>query len=205
MIYLIGGAPRLGKSIMARKLMEKIHTPWLSVDVLRTVVAETIQDTNQRKRLFPFVEEDNNDKLFQIPTNSLVEMQMTEGESMWSAISSFIRHQIAVKNDFILEGVYLLPDKIDKIMSEKQYQKNVKAIFIIASDEKMVLNGFRSNTSHHDWLEGTSDITKKAVAQFVIGVSEKFRISASRIGMQFFERTHDFQSDVENIIAKLLH
>ncbi|KKW32707.1 MAG: hypothetical protein UY76_C0019G0017 [Candidatus Uhrbacteria bacterium GW2011_GWA2_52_8d] len=38
MIYLIGGAPRTGKSIISTLLMRQLFVSWLSTDVLRTII-----------------------------------------------------------------------------------------------------------------------------------------------------------------------
>ena len=34
MIYLIGGAPRVGKSILGQQLAAKLNTSWISTDLL---------------------------------------------------------------------------------------------------------------------------------------------------------------------------
>ena len=37
-LYLVGGAPRVGKSSLAQRLLEHDGIPWLPTDVLRTVL-----------------------------------------------------------------------------------------------------------------------------------------------------------------------
>jgi len=39
MIYLIGGAPRCGKTKVAKQLSKKLGIPWISADSLEGVVA----------------------------------------------------------------------------------------------------------------------------------------------------------------------
>jgi hypothetical protein len=39
-IYLVGGAPRVGKSSLAQRLLVSAGIPWLPTDVIRTVVPE---------------------------------------------------------------------------------------------------------------------------------------------------------------------
>ncbi len=37
-VYLVGGAPRVGKSVLAQRLLALDGIPWLPTDVIRTVV-----------------------------------------------------------------------------------------------------------------------------------------------------------------------
>jgi len=41
-LYLVGGAPRVGKSSLARRLLEADGIPWLPTDVLRTVLRRVL-------------------------------------------------------------------------------------------------------------------------------------------------------------------
>jgi hypothetical protein len=41
-LYLVGGAPRVGKSSLAQRLLEHDGIPWLPTDVLRTVLRQVL-------------------------------------------------------------------------------------------------------------------------------------------------------------------
>lgn len=43
-LYLIGGAPRVGKSTLAQRLMRSDGIPWLPTDVVRTVLRQVLHD-----------------------------------------------------------------------------------------------------------------------------------------------------------------
>ena len=47
MIYLIGGAPRCGKTKIAKALAEKTHFPWFPADYLGAVVFPYIPENEQ--------------------------------------------------------------------------------------------------------------------------------------------------------------
>ena len=38
MIYLIGGAPRSGKTILSKRIAQKNGIPWISTDTIRSIV-----------------------------------------------------------------------------------------------------------------------------------------------------------------------
>jgi len=43
-LYLVGGAPRVGKSSLAQRLLELDRIPWLPTDVLRTVLRRVLPE-----------------------------------------------------------------------------------------------------------------------------------------------------------------
>src|SRR6266498_3038410 len=43
-LYLVGGAPRVGKSLLAQRLLETDGIPWLPTDVLRTVLRRVLPE-----------------------------------------------------------------------------------------------------------------------------------------------------------------
>jgi predicted kinase len=44
MLYLVGGAPRVGKSAFAQRLLETDRIPWLPTDVVRTVLRRVVPE-----------------------------------------------------------------------------------------------------------------------------------------------------------------
>lgn len=43
-LYLVGGAPRVGKSVLAQRLLETEGIPWLPTDVVRTVLRQVLPE-----------------------------------------------------------------------------------------------------------------------------------------------------------------
>jgi hypothetical protein len=43
-LYLVGGAPRVGKSVLAQRLLKTEGIPWLPTDVLRTVLRRVLPE-----------------------------------------------------------------------------------------------------------------------------------------------------------------
>ena len=43
-LYLVGGAPRVGKSVLAQRLLETEGIPWLPTDVVRTVLRRVLPE-----------------------------------------------------------------------------------------------------------------------------------------------------------------
>ena len=45
-VYLVGGAPRVGKSSLAQRLLARDGIPWLPTDVIRTVVRRVVPEVD---------------------------------------------------------------------------------------------------------------------------------------------------------------
>lgn len=115
-MYLIGGAPRTGKSIISNHLMRELTIPWLSTDVLRTVIHDVMPLSEQAVK-FPYGGFTSADQLTEMQVKQMVDWQITETNSLQTCINSFIRHQIGVCDDHILEGVHILPQHIRTLMT----------------------------------------------------------------------------------------
>jgi hypothetical protein len=44
LIQLIGGAPRVGKTLLAERVAQDLHASWISTDVLSTVIRVGVPD-----------------------------------------------------------------------------------------------------------------------------------------------------------------
>ena len=47
-IILIGGAPTIGKSFLAKKLSEEMKIPWISTDTIREFMREVVRIEKHR-------------------------------------------------------------------------------------------------------------------------------------------------------------
>lgn len=203
MIYLIGGAPRLGKSTIARELSFRTGMPWLSTDVLRSVLFE-FTDPKKRLKLFPYGGVTDNDKVFVAPIKEIVKQQRQEALSMRPALASFIEHQVDVREDSILEGVHLWPGHVANLLRDNGLRKNIRVVFVTANDSRVVLDGLKDNSSHYDWLRGARIKTLQAVAEFVVEFSREMSKDIARYKLPEIQRTLNFNKDIKHAVAHLL-
>lgn len=66
-LYIVGGPPRVGKSALGRRVMERRRVPWLSTDIVRTVLRTVVADIDEldrghadpqlvAERMYPYLE-----------------------------------------------------------------------------------------------------------------------------------------------------
>ena len=187
MMYLIGGAPRLGKSILAKKMLDGMGIPWLSSDVLCAMLKEGAD--------MRFSDE------MELATAQIVQNQLTAAHSITKPLRIFIERQIESQTDFTLEGVHLLPSLVSHF--HKTRNTDVRSIFIVSTNKELVLSGLRSNTAEYDWMSDASEQMQHAMADFVVGYSTELKSQAEREGLFTFARTENFQQDVDAILRLL--
>lgn len=106
MIILIGGASLTGKTLMAQKLLEKYKYPYLSIDHLKMGLYRA--NIN-----YDFTPLDSFEYI---------------AEKLWSILQGIIMTAIENNQNLIIEGSYLLPNKILKI--QKEYQENIISFYL---------------------------------------------------------------------------
>lgn len=181
MIFLIGGAPRLGKSILATKLLNDRGIPWLSTDSLCAMLRPGTE------MQFAHV--------MHLGTAQIVKRELTEAESISKTLALFIERQIESGADFTLEGAHLLPALVGHI--QKTRPAEVKSVFVVSTDKNLALSGLRADMREQNWMCGASDEMQRAMADFVVGYSKEMKSQAEMEGLFIYERTENFQQDVE--------
>ncbi len=81
MIYLIGGSPRSGKSILAKRLARKINCPWISIDDLRFFASPYVKkDKLPFDRMYP-----NDTDLFfsKFRPQKIIRAEIVESHTLW--------------------------------------------------------------------------------------------------------------------------
>lgn len=202
MFYFIGGAPRVGKSIIANWLMRELSIPWLSTDVLRTVIHD-VTPAEQQMGKFPYKGFTSADQLSEMELAQMVEWQVTEANSLQVCIDSLTRHQIGVRDNQILEGVHILPQRVHALMNDPACKDQIRAVFVVAENEKSQLEAMRKNASHFDWLSGASDATYESVAAFVVAYGSWIRKECEKYDIPCVIRREDFEKENGEILDTL--
>lgn len=151
MIYLIGGSPRGGKTILSEKLSKKIKAPYVSTDYLKLMLRPYFKGA-EKEKMFPF------DKIWKSLTREnffkkytgkeMLHMDTYEAKIIWPGVRLFITHLAKGQIDYIIEGVHLLP----KYIKYFKNNPNVKIIFLSKTDEEKIYKGLFKNKGRKDWI-----------------------------------------------------
>jgi hypothetical protein len=178
MIYLVGGAPRTGKSILAQRTAATLATSWISTDVLKEVLRvqtpgipgihwnehATIAPTADW--FFPYLE------CF-----------------IW-AVSSMVDH-------YVIEGVDFLPAQVATIAT----QHPVRCVFLGCS--AMTHERFAQFPGLSPGYLGLPHDLQQQIVQHVPTHSELIRREANHFGYPYIDMSDDFQTRLREAEATL--
>ena len=105
-LYLVGGAARSGKTIIARRMLEQPSVPYFSVDYLISGLSAGSTDLEM---------------LHELPNQ-------TRGERIWPVLSGLLRNIVEVETSYLVEGDSLLPSRVAEFSA--QYAGRVRACFL---------------------------------------------------------------------------
>lgn len=202
MIYLIGGAPRIGKSIAARQIAARLGVQALTADDIGSEYSAKLPE-DERMRKFPFPGFSGDPKDNTWPPSELTRLQLIEAKSMEPEFRRLIAEAAAAGKDLVLEGVQVLPEFVKDVVDHAQ-PGTVRAIFVGSEDIARVKDGMAKNTSPDDWLRDSDTEVIGQVAAFVVDFSHWLKPACAAAGLPYLERTDDFQADLSRIAGSLL-
>lgn len=128
-IILIGGAPTVGKSYLARALSEDLKLPWISSDGIRDMMRRLVRHKDYPKLFNP--EGTTAEEFLRAHTpQQIVDLEIEQSIEAWKGVKAFIDADFTWK-DFIIEGVNILP----KLVAEYESEHTIIPLFLVDDDE----------------------------------------------------------------------
>jgi len=205
MIYLIGGSPRSGKTILSKKLSKKLGIQYISTDTLRLFMIASLKDGDKYK-YFPF------EKMFDLAGAIDIFYQNTSGKEMLSAdieeaknimpgILAFIEYFKNTNTNCIIEGVHLLPSLIKDINNEE----GIKTIILTKNDSDKIYDGLKSNQGKGDWVADNikDDQILSTTAKSLAEYGKYFVTESTKYGYKCINTEDDFFDKIEEALNYL--
>ena len=204
MIYLLGGPPRVGKSIISNQIRQKHALSVVSTDTLAALL-QHVQSPEAVPDLFVFETFNKmpNAQRVQFITNEpadLIEFVRRESLVVWKAVDAYIRREYDEGRDVLVEGVAVLPELVGQLDDIPH-----RAVFIGNQAKNHQENIKKSAEEHpHDWMREASDSYIHAFAMFVNRMSASIEQEAKQVGFEYIEVDHLSIRDVaENVMKSL--
>jgi 2-phosphoglycerate kinase len=204
MIFLLGGPPRVGKSIVANEIRQKHAMSVVSTDTLGAVL-QNVLSPEVVPNLFVF------DKFNEMPMTERVKLitkepteligyVRKESHIVWKAVEAFIRRENDEGRDALIEGVAILPKLISQLENIPH-----RVVFIGNQGENHKENIKKSaEENDHDWMRNVSDQYISAFAMFVKQMSAYIEQEAKKYGFEYIEMDKEsFGNVTEDIIRSL--
>ena len=187
MIYLLGGPPRVGKSVISSEIRHQHAVSVVSTDTLGAVL-ETVLDPQVAPDLFVFSLFNERPiaervELITEDPSTLVDFARREGRVVWRAVEAFARREVDEGRDVLIEGVAVLPELVSRL-DDIPY----RAAFIGNQGQRHRENIKRFAEQHeHDWMRDVGDAYIGAFAMFVERMSHDIEQEATTYGFRYIE------------------
>jgi hypothetical protein len=168
MIYLIGGAPRAGKSILGQQVASGLKIGWVSTDLLAELLKVKNEDGIQNE------------------WNAAPEAINSKAEWFFPYLEKFIWGISTLAEDYLIEGVSFLPAQVSLLTN----QYRIRTVFLGCS--KMTLESLDQFPGRS---RGYGYLPKEARIQIAHDVplwSEFIRQECEHAGFSYIDTAYDF-------------
>jgi putative acetyltransferase len=177
MIILIGGVGYAGKTYMAQNLLEKYKMPYLSIDHLKMGIYRSDENCGFT------------------PLNSLEHI----GEKLWGILKGIIMTNIENKQNLIIEGAYLLPEKIKELQCDEEYAPYIIS-FYMGFSEEYIKKYFESKVLKYDSvIEERDEPDDKDTATLYILENAKMKKTCENGGAKYFEIDGEYKEEIKKV------
>ena len=137
MLYLIGGAPTVGKSTLARKLAQHLDAQCVSTDHIREVM-RTVTTRDVSPKLFIPLELNTAESYLTTQTiEEIVERNIEESEAVWPGIAAVADFEWSATPALVIEGINILPHLVHSHYTDGA---KCKAVFLVDEDGDRIRN-----------------------------------------------------------------
>ena len=204
MIFLLGGAPRVGKSVISSEIRQRHAVSVVSTDTLGAVLEHALSPESAPD-LFVFARFNelpvaDRVKLMVDDPDELIDYVRRESRVVWKAVEAFIRREADEGRDVLIEGVAVLPELVSQIEGIPH-----RVVFIGNQSNKHKENIKKfAEEDEHDWMRGASDEYVGAFAMFVERMSAYIEQEAKKYGFEYIEMDEELFWNVTEKIVKSL-
>ncbi len=208
MFYLIGGAPRNGKTIIAKQLSKELAIPWISTDTLESVVSQYVPEDKfydffPKNKLRKETNNSNDEMYSKYSSQEILDAYVSQGKSLAKAIEVFIESESKYDHSYIMEGHHLQPS----LISEIETKFKVKPMFIGREDVNQINEAISKSQQLNDWvIVKTKDkATFPKIATMLSEFSIFIKSEAGKYGYDYVSMEGDFDERVVEVVSKLIN
>ncbi|NNL57615.1 MAG: hypothetical protein HKO71_07670 [Pseudomonadales bacterium] len=184
MLYLIAGASKSGKSIIAKRILAQKNLPYLSLDWLVMGFTNGVPEYGLHDKLMP-------DEI---------------AERIWPFLQAMLDNMLFAEVDYVIEGEAILPELITGLL--KKYPGQIKIGFLGYADvdRQQKFNVIKTYRNEKDdyWLLSESDNYIYQHIDNMITFSRRLEKDCAKYGMDYFETASDFMGVLERAKKLLL-
>lgn len=172
MVILIGGDSHTGKTYLAQRLLERFQIPYTSIDHIKMGLIRGGIPCG-------FTAVDNDDVIT---------------KKLWGVIKGIIDTCLENKQNIILEGCYLPPDRVACYLEQP-----VVPVYLGFSSE-YINNHFDRIIGMEHIIEHRKFPEERGIYEFIQG-SRRIKTACERAGVRYFEIQSDYTKELESALS----
>ncbi len=171
MIYLIGGAPRVGKTTLATMLLKRKGVPFIPTDTLAHALTKTYPDLDIGFGVYG--------KWDQLPEKFFPFFEKVVGGLKYHS------------PDFTVEGDSFFPEQANKLLQEED---NIRVCFLGAS--AITLENIRAH-AFSDWVGDLPEERQQAIPAWIMEKSQMFKTESEKYNIPYFDMAVEREKQLE--------
>lgn len=183
MLYIVSGASRAGKSLIAERMLRQKGIPYMSLDWLVMGFTDGLPQYGLHDNLMP-------DEI---------------AEKLWTFVRPICANMLWSGIDYVLEGEAILPHLVRELIDENPGK--VEICFVGFTDidiERKVLDVRQFSVGKGDWLIQEDDDYIRRHLKNMVRHSEMIKGGCEQYDLPYFDTSRDFLTTVEQATEYLL-
>jgi 2-phosphoglycerate kinase len=204
MLYLIGGPPRCGKTLVSKRLAQRVGCSRVPADYLGTAFSNYIPASEHPQR-YPVLPERGDARFAKYTAQEIIAHYQVKAETCWPGIRDYAIYSLYDAHDTVIEGFHIEPRFLPELRQECP-QLPFKAVFLTRSDSAGLRADLTKSRDPHDWALNYTrqEATYARIAEMVVAYSAYFRAEANNYGFPVFDMDENFLQRVEDVTQFLL-
>jgi 2-phosphoglycerate kinase len=178
-IYLIGGAPRCGKTTIAQALAKERGCSWLPTDYLMSAFNRYVPEDERATQLLPG--QSNDDRYAQHSVEEIVESYHRRAQAAAPGITSIVEYAHSDRRDLILEGFHLEPWLIRDLQT--RYGESICGVLLVCLDPVKLSERLKDEDAGWVVRLTSEPTTFPKIAAMVVAYSAKLQAQATELGL----------------------
>jgi len=178
-IYLVGGAPRAGKSVVSQQIASELGVGWVSTDLLVELLRAKYENS------------------VSVEWNAAPEAIISTAEWFFPYLERFVWGANTQAENYLIEGVGFLPAQVAQL--SEQYP--IRSVFLGCSQMTLEkLDQFPGRSPGYGYLP---EKLRRQIAHDVPFWSEFVRQECERFGHPYIDMADDFSQRVREVASML--
>ncbi len=173
MLYIIGGAARAGKSMVARRMLMEAHVPYFCIDYFVTALDRGAPELEVLVGL----------------ANEI------RAKKLWPRIEPMLRNIVEAEAEYTIEGDAILPESVNSLVGS--YGSQIRTCFLgytSTSPEKKLREIREFKGGINDWIQVESDEYILDMCRQMISFSRHIQDECNTYGIPYIDVSTDFMA-----------